>query len=103
MTDKEIKDILDKKLVNNDLAIADIIMDYLRKKCYMCNERKVNTYNAYGYGYGKFQVCFECCDTYNFTECYKCEVYSNTGYALCGSGLKVCNTCSVLDCWCSPK
>ena len=96
--DKEIKEILEKKLVGNDINIADMIMNYLRRKCYMCNEKKVNTHTCYGHGYGRFEICNDCADTYNFNECFKCEVYTNSGFMV--GKLNVCNGCSALDCWC---
>jgi len=46
---KQIKQILAEKLVGNDINIADMIMSYITTKCYLCNERKVNNKDCYGY------------------------------------------------------
>ncbi len=97
---KEIKKILEKKLIGNDIAIADMILSYITTKCYLCNERKVNNKECYGYGYGRFNMCLDCIYIYNYSKCYKCEVYTNTGYKI-GTNYKVCNGCSTVDCWCS--
>ena len=88
--EEEIKEILNNKLIGNDTAISDIIISYLKKRCFICwkyylegiLEKSYCDVKTYPQLY--MDICPICIDKFKFRRCYKCHIYvdSQKAYTL---------------------
>lgn len=89
---KEVKDILDKKLYNNDINIVDIIMDYVIETCEKCDGKTTDFLGCLEYGYIS-DVCSSCDEDKIEKVCDECKIL----YSCYGCDEKICEMC------CDPK
>ena len=79
--EKEIREILDKKLVGNDINIIDTIFSYLKKKCFICWNSYLPDILVKSYADSKpytqlyMDVCPKCVDKFHFKRCGSCHIY----------------------------
>ncbi len=82
--EEEIREILDKKLIGNDINIADIILSYLKKKCFICwreyidSELKKSYCDVKAHTQLYMDVCEKCIKDFQFHRCYKCKIFVET-------------------------
>ena len=98
--EKEIREILVDKLVNNDEYIADMILDYLKIVCFICWKPKMPEYIRDGYCDNKhypetyMKLCIHCIKEFNFHKCYKCNVYVDKSRCYTFNiSMYICNFC----------
>jgi hypothetical protein len=79
--EKEIKEILNKKLIGNDINISNMILSYLKERCFICwqyfiEEDLVKSYcDTKPHSQLYMNVCPTCVDKFKFKRCYKCRIY----------------------------
>ena len=79
--EQEIKEILNEKLIGNDLYISDIILSYLKEKCFICwnNFMKEELSKSYCDTSPHLQlymeICQNCIYKFKFRRCFLCKVY----------------------------
>lgn len=79
--ENEIKKILDEKLKGNDVNISDMIISYLKKRCFICwhlymeDVLKKSYCNEKPYPQLYMNVCKRCINEFKFKKCYKCHIY----------------------------
>lgn len=79
--EKEIKNILNKKLIGNDKAISNIILSYLKSKCFICWNSYLKDTLSRAFCDTKphtqlyMDVCPICVDKFKFKRCYQCGIY----------------------------
>jgi hypothetical protein len=78
--EKELRDILDKKLVGNDVNLIDDILSYLKKRCFICwsiylGDTLKRSYCDRRYKKLHMDVCSNCINKFHFRKCYKCGIY----------------------------
>jgi hypothetical protein len=79
--EKEIRDILNEKLLGNDINLSDTILSYLKSNCFICWKTRLENELNKAYCDVKtlpqlyMNVCDDCINYFNFKKCYKCKVW----------------------------
>lgn len=70
---EEVRIMLDKLLIGNDVAIINYILDYTYPKCYVCNQYFTDdkVFDMYDGG----AVCIYCYTKLIYKKCYVCDKY----------------------------
>ena len=101
--EKEIRKILVEKLVNNEESLADVILSYLKRKCFICWKDSLRIHQAYcdckEYRQLYMDVCDKCIIDCKFIKCYKCKNFCDGMKCYCidinrDSKYYVCYYCS---------
>ena len=77
----KIKEILNKELVGNDVHISDIILSYIKERCFICwylfiDEELNKSYcDTRPHTQLYMKVCPGCIKKFGFNRCYMCKVY----------------------------
>ena len=79
--EEELRNILDKKLVGNDINISDMILDFLKEKCVFCYKKFLisglhRTYSeSRKYGNMYMCICCDCVNKYKYKRCNSCMTF----------------------------
>ena len=97
---EEIKKILDKLLIRNDVNISKIIMEYAYGKCFICWQKKLdkNLHKSYcdvkTYPKPYMDVCNKCVVRFDFKRCIKCGIYLDKSKCyVMDNNIYVCSYC----------
>ena len=98
--EKEIKNILDVLLINNEPLIANEILSYLKVVCFICWKPKMPHLIREGYCDNKhyphtyMKLCVSCIKEFNFHKCYRCNVYVDKSRCYTFNiSMYICNFC----------
>ena len=79
--EKELKEILDKKLIGNDTNISDIILSYLKEPCFVCWKKYLEADLHKTYCDVKqhrqlyMKICDNCINHFHFKKCLQCKIW----------------------------
>ncbi len=79
--EQTIKDILEEKLVGNDIHLVGEILSYLKSNCFVCWKLKMgfDLHKAYcdvkTFPQLYMEVCDECLSYFDFKNCCKCKIW----------------------------
>ena len=88
--EKEIREILNNELVGNDINITDIILSYIKEKCFICwksfyaEELSKAFCDTKPHTQLYMDICPICIDKFKFNKCFKCRIWvdGNRSYTI---------------------
>lgn len=102
---QQIKNILNQKLLNNEISIIEMIMNYLTDDCDICEQKCFDTEQEIMdccECNESYHVCFECykknkCDSCDYFICFDCQENDNglrkCDSEKCNENFKYCDDC----------